>query len=57
MTDAPPKRPRGRPLKHLMPEPIPDAPESIARRTRHAEQERRRVGISQAHRGLNDGGH
>ena len=26
-----PTRPRGRPVKHPMPEPIPDTPENIAR--------------------------
>ena len=31
MTDEKPKRPRGRPVKHPMPEPIPDTPENIAR--------------------------
>ena len=30
MTDKP-KRPRGRPVKHPMPEPIPDTPENILR--------------------------
>ena len=29
--DKPEKRPVGRPVKHKMPEPIPDTPENIAR--------------------------
>ncbi len=29
MNDEKQKRPRGRPPKHLMPEPIPDTPENI----------------------------
>ena len=31
MTEKPKKRPKGRPSKLIMPEPIPDTPENIAR--------------------------
>jgi hypothetical protein len=31
MADKETKRPRGRPVKYEMPEPIPDSPENVAR--------------------------
>ena len=31
MPDKPTPKPRGRPIKNIMPEPIPDTPENIAR--------------------------
>ena len=31
MPDKPTPKPRGRPIKNTMPEPIPDTPENIAR--------------------------
>ena len=30
-TDRVPKRPRGQPRTHLLPEPIPDTPQNVAR--------------------------